>query len=226
MNTIRLAAIIFFTTLASLAGAQNKMVTGRILDSVTMKPIQDVLVVNKTTSVTTLSGEDGFFYLKMNRKDTLVLYLISYYPRYFYFTTDEDYAKQANLMLMKPNIEQLKEVEILGKRRYEERYPFNTVPATLQNPMTFLYERYSKKYQQYAKLKEIIDKKDKEEYMQRLRNRRFTKELVMAVTEIEPEEIEEFMQKSSFSKSFLEEATDYELMVEIMRKYKWWNERR
>ena len=94
------------------------------------------------------------------------------------------------------------------------------------NPMTFLYEKYSKKYQQYAKLQEIIEKKEREEYMQRLRSQRFTKELVMAVTEIDPEEVDEFMQKSTFSKSFLEEANDYELMVEIIKKYKWWTERK
>lgn len=224
MRIFLLLVVIVFA-LQSVRG-QSNTITGRIMDSVSRKPIQDVLVVNKTTSVTTLTNEEGFFYVKMSPTDTLVLYLISYYPRYFYFSATNSYDKQAHLILLKPNIEQLKEVEILGKKRYTERYPFNSVPATLQNPMSFLYERYSKKYQQYAKLQEIIEKKDKEEYMQRLRNKRFTKELVMAVTEIEPDEIDEFMQKSSFSKTFLEDATDYELMVEIMRKYKWWTERR
>ena len=218
--------VVFLVCVPLFVNAQSNTITGRILDSVSRKPIQDVLVVNKTTSVTTLTNEEGFFYIKMNKQDTLVLYLISYYPRYFYFSISNSYEKQVHLLLLKPNIEQLKEVEILGKKRYVERYPFNTVPATLQNPMSFLYERYSKKYQQYAKLQEIIEKKNKEEYMQRLRNHRFTKELVMAVTEIDSDEIDEFMQKSSFSKTFLEEATDYELMVEIIRKYKWWTERR
>ena len=199
---------------------------GRILDSVSLKPVQDVLVVNKSTSHTTLTNEDGFFYLKMNSNDTLVLYLISYYPRYFYFLSAAEYAKQAHVMMLKPNVEQLKEVEVFGKKNELEKYPFNSVPATILNPMSFLYERYSKKYRQYSKLQEIIEKKDREEYLQRLRNQRFTKELVLAVTEIEPEEVDEFMQKSSFSKSFLEQANDYELMVEIIKKYKWWTERK
>ena len=218
--------LIFFLFFVSAASAQTKVVVGRILDSVSLKPIQDVLVVNKSTSLTTLSNEDGFFYLKMNNTDTLVLYLISYYPRYFYFTSEIEYAKQAHILMLKPNIEQLKEVEVFGKKREADEYPFNSVPATILNPMSFLYERYSKKYRQYSKLQEIIEKKDREEYLQRLRNQRFTKELVMAVTEIEPEEVDEFMQKSSFSKSFLEQANDYELMVEIIKKYKWWTERK
>jgi hypothetical protein len=219
-------SLLFFLCFISVAHAQTKVVVGRILDSVSLKPIQDVLVVNKATSLTTLTNEDGFFYLKMNRTDTLVLYLIAYYPRYFYVATDAEYAKQAHVMMLKPNIEQLKEVEVFGKRKEVDKYPFNSVPATILNPMSFLYERYSKKYRQYSKLQEIIEKKDREEYLQRLRNQRFTKELVMAVTEIEPEEVAEFMQKSSFSKSFLEQANDYELMVEIIKKYKWWTERK
>ncbi len=210
----------------SYSHAQTKVIVGRIIDSVSLKPIQDVLVVNKSSSVTTLTNEDGFFYLKMAKEDTLVLYLISYYPKYFYFNSEADYTRQAHVILLKPNVEQLKEVEILGKKKEQNKYPFNTTPASLMNPMSFLYERYSKKYQQYSKLQEIMEKKEREEYMHRLRSQRFTKELVLAVTEIEPEEVDEFMQKSSFSKSFLEEANDYELMVEIIKKYKWWTERR
>lgn len=210
----------------SLVFGQSKILTGRIVDKFTFKPIQDVLVVNKQSSITTMTNEEGYFYIKVARTDTLVLYLIAYHPEYFYFQNDAEYQKQVQLILLRADIEQLKEVEILGKKNEEFKYPFNSVPASMMNPMSFLYERYSKKYQQYAKLKDIIDKKEREAHMQRLRNQRFTKELVMAITEIEPEEVEEFMQKSNFSKSFLETASDYDFMIEIMRKYKWWVEQR
>lgn len=212
--------------LVSHANTQSKTVVGRVLDKYTYKALQSVLVINKNTSLSTLTNDDGFFYLKASKDDTLLLYLVSHIPYLLTFESEEIFGKQAHLILLMPDVELLKEVEIIAQKQQREKYPFNTVPATAMNPMTFLYERFSSKYQQYAKLKEIIDKKEREEQLKRLKNQRFTKELVMAVTDIDAKDVDEFIQISNFSKSFLQEATDYELLVEIIRKYELWEDRR
>jgi hypothetical protein len=207
--------------------AQSKQVIGRVLDSVSLKAIPDMLVVNKSSGLSTITDAEGFFYIKMKKEDTLVLYLLAYLPKNFYFKSSEEFDKQAHLIVAKADIQQLKEVEIMGKRNKNNyAYPMNTVPAGLSNPISFLYERYNKKYQQYAKLQEIIEKKEQEKYINELRNKRLSKDLIMAVTDIEPSEVDEFIKKSNFNKQLLENANDYELIVEVIKKYKWWSDRR
>lgn len=202
----------------------SRMVTGRLLDSITHKPVADVIVANKSTSKTTLSNADGYYYISAGIKDSLVFYLIGYYPRYFYFHSAAEFNKQVLLSFLRPNVEELKEIEITAeklKKENDPHYPFNQTPANIGSPLTFLYERYSKKYKQYRKIEAL----EQEKQQRRLREGRFTREFVMSITDIEEDEVDDFMKKCRFSNEFLENANDYDFILAVKKKYLYYSDR-
>ena len=199
----------------------GSIISGRLLDSITYKPIADVVVVNKKTNKVTLSGHDGYYYINVNLNDTLVFYLIGYFPKFFLIKNQQDFNKQVHVSFLKPNIEELK---VTAKKiTKEKKKPFNQTPATIESPISFLYEQFSRKYKQYRKIEAL----EKEKYDRQLKDGRFTKEFVMSVTGIEEDvEAEEFMRMCRFSNDFLENASDYDFLVAIHKKYRYYSEKR
>lgn len=223
-----LFTILFCSLLSSFESAAQtapkvNILAGRLLDSLTLKPVADVVVVNKNTNKVTLSAADGYYYIQAGLRDTLVFYLIGYFPKLLTFANILEWQKQVHLSFLKPNIEELKEIEIVAKKMQKEnRRPYNQTPATISSPISFLYERYSKKYKQYRKIEAL----EKEKYNKQLKEGRFNKEFVMSLTGLDPEEAVDFMKMCRFSNEFLENASDYDFIVAIHKKYRYYSERR
>jgi actin-related protein len=219
--------MILFLCWSFLGSAQDAprpaIIAGRLLDSITFKPVADVVVVNKNTNKVTLSGSDGYYYIAARKNDSIVFYLIGYFPKYLRFATQEELERQVHVSFLKPNIEELKEIEITAKKMQKEnKRPYNQMPADISSPISFLYERYSKKYKQYRKIEAL----EKAKYKKELEQGRFTREFVMSVTGLESEEAAEFMRMCRFSDEFLETASDYDFIVAIHKKYRYYSEKR
>lgn len=221
--------IFFFLSLSGFLqvhaqqSSQTNIVNGRLLDSLTYKPVADVVVVNKRTNKVTLSGIDGYYYVEAEQQDTIIFYLIGYFPKNLYFPTQTEWRKQVHVTFLKPNIEELKEIEIVAKKlQKEEKLLYNQTPATISSPISFLYERYSKRYKQYRKIEAL----EKAKYNRQLKEGRFNKEFVMSVTGLEEDEAIDFMKMCRFSNEFLETASDYDFIVAIHKKYRYYSEKR
>lgn len=219
---------VFFTLFLILSNclfaqenASQKIVSGRVIDTTNFNVLADVIVVNKRTNKTTITEKDGTFFISMSGKDTLVFYLVGFHSKLFFLPDKE---KPFYAVFLKPSSEVLEEISVIGNTKKKEisPYPFNQRPATIENPLSFIYEKYSKRYIQYRKVEEL----EKEKYYKTLKEIRLSRELVLEITDIRERDVDDFIQKCQFSNEFLERASDYEFFVAIQKKYKFYVENR
>jgi len=194
------------------------MLSGKVIDTLKYANLQDVVVVNKRTNKTTITDKEGVFFILMNKTDTIYFYSVGYKPKNFYFKSEEQLKKKFHIVFLKQENQYLEEVEFSyeQERKKKFQHPDNTMPATILNPISFIFEKYSKRAEQYRK----VEKLEKEKYYEQLRNQRFQREMVLELTDISEKEVDHFMQQCLFTEEFLETASDYEFLVAIQKKYR------
>ncbi len=195
------------------------LINGRLVDSIDSKGISDALIINKSTNKVEISDKSGYFYFNASLNDTIVIYILGYRTKIFSLQK-EMASRQMNAIRLIPDIELLKSVEVIGKSEPKQkyRYPNNQEPASIMNPITFLYERYNKKYQQYHKVAEL----EKGKYYEQLKEYRLNRLFIIDITGIKEEDVDDFIGKCNFGREFIETASDYELIVMVRKNYEWY----
>jgi len=222
LKFVRLVIFILFISGLRETYGQNHgdyLINGRLVDSLDSKGISDALIINKSTNKVEISDKNGYFYCNASLNDTIFIYILGYRAKQF--PVDKEMAsRQMNAIRLIPEIEQLKSIEITGKSQQKQpyRYPNNQEPATIMNPITFLYERYNKRYQQYQKVAEL----EKAKYYEQLKEYRLNRFFIMDITGIKEDEVDDFIGKCNFGKEFIETASDYELIVMVRKNYEWY----
>ncbi|HEY8401652.1 MAG TPA: hypothetical protein VIK89_10340 [Cytophagaceae bacterium] len=203
--------------------AQSKLakdetvINGRVLDSLELFSIQDALIINKRTNKIATTDKEGYFYVSLKPTDTLILYMVGYFPKLLHFS-ENDLKKQLHLYYMKRNMQEIREVEIIAKKEAKEKeykFPFNQEPATAESPITMLYEKFSRRYKQYRKIEEL----EKIKYYEQLRRERLRKSLIVQVTDLKEDEVEDFLKFAYFTDEYIETASEYELIIAIKKRY-------
>lgn len=222
MKFVRLLIFILLFSGLREGFGQNQgdyLINGRLVDSVDSKGISDALIINKSTNKVEISDKSGYFYFNASLNDTIVIYILGYHTKIFPLQK-EMVSRQMNAIRLVPDIEQLKSVEVIGKSESKQkyRYPNNQEPATIMNPITFLYERYNKKYQQYEKVAEL----QKAKYYDQLKEYRLNRLFIMDITGVKEEDVDDFIGKCNFGREFIETASDYELIVMVRKNYEWY----
>lgn len=199
------------------------MLSGKVIDTTKLSNLADVVVVNKRTNKTTITDKDGVFFILMKKTDTIYFYNVGYKPKNFFFKSEEQLKKKFHVVFLKQENQYLDEIEFTyeEERRKKFQHPDNRMPASIENPISFIFEKYSKRYEQYRK----VEKLEKEKYYQQLKELRFQRDLVLEITEISEKEVDNFMSQCLFTNEFLETASDYEFLVAIQKKYRLYKNR-
>jgi len=75
MKTAVILLLVFFTsTYPLILSAQRHIVSGRIFDSSTLMPINQLSVYEKTSGIGTMTNELGSYSLMLNRGDAVLVY--------------------------------------------------------------------------------------------------------------------------------------------------------
>ncbi|MBV7533921.1 carboxypeptidase-like regulatory domain-containing protein [Chitinophaga sp. sic0106] len=205
--------------------------SGMVADQDTKVGIPFVSILNKRAMTGTLSAESGRFYIEAMPGDTLEFSMVSYATKVVVTP-----GMNATFdVLMAKRLYELGGVNVQGKSHYKDslamraeydRY-FNykkpgamdvlkTLPA---NPITALtYLVPSKARQRKEQFKEQLQFWEKEKFI----DYRYSPEVVGRMTKLQSPELDSFMYKYRPSYQFLNDASEYDLLLYIKNSFEQW----
>jgi hypothetical protein len=188
-----------------------------------------VTIMNKISRMGTVSNESGRFAIDAMPGDTLEFSLLGYYKKSLTVPTTSMFI---NVYLTRQVIG-LSEVHVVGKdhkrdslaTREEYGKYFNyhkpgamdvlkTLPSNPITALTYLVPSKTRKRKEH--FQEQLVYWEKEKYI----DNRYSPELVTRMTRLSGEELDSFMLRYRPGYQFLQEATDYDLMLFIKNSYK------
>ena len=191
-------------------------------------PIAGVHILNTSTNTLSISDENGFFSLTMNKTQVLRFSAVGF--RTYYFTIK---GKAEDVMYKRITLQTvtvgLKNVDIVAKEepRAERFFRPKPVPAftwgyqgeqhevgpNLGNPVSLLYDWLSKEGKQKRKLEELL----KEEAVKKLVAKRFESDLFWELTGLTGKELNEFKEYCNLSDHFVATSSDYDFLLKIKK---------
>ncbi len=206
----------------------------KLVDIATQKPVPyaSVRILHSNRGV--LADSNGFFTVVITQKDTLRISSLGYHNLYYV----KDPLRQTSYYLtlsMRSRIFELEAVEIVSKRNrdlnnpmlrweYKARFlpkvwlfyePTGEPPplADLMSPISFLYDRYSRRGKAARKLRDMVAERARKK-----RNAlKYNAEKVQKWTGLGDEEIEEFMKFCPMPDAFMDESTEYQIIEKVFR---------
>lgn len=220
---------------------QSVEIIGEIVDSETNDAVPYVHVVNKRAGEGTVSNTEGRFWITMQREDTLLLSAIGFET--FAFTLKDEVTTDKMVVTISMNLStmQLKPVKVfafrdeaaLKKALLETRVPIEdnkrgielpgfyygprkeVKPSAFGNPISFIASKFSKEIKEKKKLAEFEQKYD----YQKLVKAKYNEHVVIKITGMAEDKVEEFMEFCKFDDSFIGRASEYEIVVAVNRCY-------
>lgn len=223
-------ALIIAMISAFPAAAQS--LTGVVIDSKSHKVVPETHVINKRTLKGTLTNEQGHFSIHLEWGDTIVFSNIAY--QYFYFVYNDSSTalkevvvelKEQNYLLSEVSIFSYKlttneDKEIVLQKPLmpdnEELSDGHIVRAGISNPAEFLYNLFGSKPRQLRMLAQL---KMEEAYRDKLKESN-NRESVLALTDLELEELEAFMFYCKFAPVRMRTMNDYEFLMSVQHCFR------
>ena len=205
-----------------------------LVDMGTQKPVQYAAVRFVGTKKGTVADSNGFFTVVVSQKDTLKISSIGFHD--FYFVKDP--VRQTSyfqIIELRSKIFELNAVQIFGKRtldldntmlrwEYKAKFlpklwlfytPTGEPPEapTLMSPISYLYDRFSRRGKDARKLRDMVAERAR----RKSNSFRYNAEKVQKWTGLLDDEIEEFMRFCPMPQTFLESASEYEIIEKTFR---------
>lgn len=201
----------------------------KLVDMATQKPVPYASVRILGTKKGLVTDSNGFFTLVITQRDTLRISSLGYHDLYYV----KDPSRQTSfyeVVQMKSKIFELSAIQIMAKRNKDLSNPmlrweykakfqpkiwlFHTPTGeepeapTLMSPISFLYDRYSRRGKAARKLKDMVAERARKK-----RNAvRYNAAKVQGWTGLQDDEIDEFMRFCPMPDGFLEEASELEII--------------
>ncbi|UPK70045.1 carboxypeptidase-like regulatory domain-containing protein [Chitinophaga filiformis] len=210
------------------ASAQVR-VSGMVADADNRNGLPGVTIINKATRSGTISNESGRFSIDAMPGDTLEFSILSYYRKALTVPTTSMFI---NVYLTRQVIG-LGQVTVVGKdhkrdslaTREEYGKYFNyhkpgamdvlkTLPSNPITALTYLVPSKARKRKEH--FQEQLVYWEKEKYI----DNRYNPELVERMTKLSGDELDTFMLRYRPGYQFLQEATEYDLMLFIKESFK------
>lgn len=237
--------IFFVVMLFSLNGYgqenQKIEITGEIIDTETNEPVPYVHVVNKKAQLGTVSNTEGRFWITMEKTDTLLFSAIGFET--FAFTLKEEVTTDRMVVTIAMNLStmELKPVKVfafrdeaaLKRALIDTKVPLEdnqkgiqlpgfyygpkkeVKPSAFGNPISFIASKFSKEIKEKKKLAEY---QQSYEY-QKLAKVKYNEQVVVKLTGIEEDKVEEFMEFCNLENSFIEKSSEYEIAIAVNSCY-------
>jgi len=237
MKQVLFAVGIFLFT-SQFTYAQEIEISGQIVDKESKEAIPYVHIVNTSTGQGMVSNTEGRFWVTMDKFDTLQLSSIGFEKYAFTLkpniTTDKlivtielntstleletvnvfayrnEQALKKALLEMDVPIEQEETLKIPGVREAKKLAPpSGNGGISLGSPITMIAKAFSKE----EKERKLLKKYQKEYEYQRVLTSKYNETIVMEITNIPEDKVEDFMEFCVLEDSFIYRATEYELAV-------------
>ncbi len=231
---------------AQLILLNPKYVSGKLVDNVTSQSIPFVYILNESQHISALSDTTGKFTIRAKPGDTLVFSVIGYLGKYIVLEKS-DFTICQSIPLTARSYD-IAEVEIFGIPSYsqfKEKLKNLKMPETETDRLRQYLEKISlevgkeAKYElamkkaaeggslasvpflsaqdlERIKLKEIM----KEEKIQAAIDKKYNRQMIGNLTGLKDIELDEFILFCKFSKRYLQFASEYDIMVKVLEKYK------
>ncbi|MBY0426700.1 MAG: carboxypeptidase-like regulatory domain-containing protein [Cytophagales bacterium] len=198
---------------------------GLVLDKNSKKPLSGTAVFTKSLGYGVACDKSGFFVLGAKDSDTLIIRRLGYGTSKIAVKSISS-IWDTTVFYLKQEAEMLQEVIITDEKPFEPYYDvkqnkqFNTSADKYLSPggfslITYLYDVNSQKYKSYQKVKELVAKDEKKWYF----TKRLNYKKLKAIIPIPSEDYDDFIEYCQYSKEFLTQSTDYELIVKLKDDY-------
>lgn len=215
---------------------------GRVLDSLTRKPVAFAHIINTSRRTATISDTLGYFYIRTSPGEKLQLTAIGFASSTFDIGFNILRSRFIHDILLQPIIYSIEAVRINPLGSYEQfkqrlsslQLPpseYQIHPSVLQeieegtdtldmliapalSPVTALYNLLSKEGKSKRKLRKLLDKEAFEKQI----DFKYSPDIVSHITGYTGFVLYEFMEFCSFKKDFLRDATYYEITQAILVK--------
>ena len=240
-NTVTLSILLFLVAAncnAQYGGASGLVLfTGIVVGSDSTTVISDVHLYNQNNQYVGISDRDGFFSMFIARDHVVRFSAVGYQP--LYFSMDKAFQGELyyeSIVLLKRTTA-LSEVTVYGKKQErhfleqeEPEKPFGEygigvnpgpprpIDPTLANPISMLYELFSKDGKERKKVEQL----EKDSKTQKQIDARFEQTEIWEMTGLFGKKMKDFQSFCSFPSKFVLNASDYDFLIAVrymFRKY-------
>jgi hypothetical protein len=216
-------------------------VEGEILEAESGNPVPYVHISNLTTGLGTVSNTEGRFWVRIESTDTLLFSAIGYESYAFMLEPDQPSRRLRVTIEMNTSTQVLKPVKIFAYRSEEHlkqaliemevpesepevgmqipgirSAPGANPSVTLSGPISFFYNKFSRKVKAQKKLQKDIQYRD-------LLKSKYNEQVVMELTGLPEDKVEEFMNFCKIDEAFIVKSTPYDIALAVSKCLKSFN---
>ncbi|MBA3971644.1 MAG: hypothetical protein H0X46_05775 [Bacteroidetes bacterium] len=222
-----LSVFIFILAFSLPAIAQTVTLTGKAYDKDNRNlPLPKLMIINKRTNQGVFADAESKFSIIILPSDTIIFSAIGFRFRSMCFK-DSIAKGQKNIEVALSKLQfELKEVSVFAERNLNEiqkdidnlgvksTYSVSGVNA-FESPVTALYERFSK----FGKAKRKVAEWENEDLKRDILKDLFHLYVKYEVIDLPDEEFDDFIQYLNLSDEFIQNASQFELVMAIKGKY-------
>ncbi|MBS1763492.1 MAG: hypothetical protein JSS90_00850 [Bacteroidetes bacterium] len=227
-NRYKKVLLIFISTfIINHLQAQRIIIQANVRGNDDAMPMVGLMVVNKTTGLGFVSPQDQFFSVSADKSDTIMVTASGYSVKKICF---KDSAMRdtffVSVIVEKPFVS-LKPVTIIPPRELEviqkdidklgykkEDYMVSGIDV-LQNPITFLYQQFSRR----ERNKRVIAQKINDDNRRKLLKELFRKYVDNDIMSLDESQFDAFIDYINVSDEFLKNSSQYDFIMYVKRKY-------
>ncbi|AVR46648.1 hypothetical protein C7S20_16015 [Christiangramia fulva] len=231
---------ILFLMISGVSFAQQT-IKGTVMNAANDQPLENVNIVNLNQVVGAITDEEGNFKIKAEVNDTLYFSYLGF--RSIRVRVTNDWLKYGNVKVKMTEIGMaleevtLNSVKLTGYLEIDaknipiydnHRYSISGLNTgyeggdhspgavtktlrSLSNPADLVYNIFGKRPRQMRKLRQMKD----DENIRDLLRRKFDRETLMALLQVNRSEIEEILNHCNYSKDFMKTANDLQILDAI-----------
>lgn len=204
---------------------------GRTITSSTAEIVQLASIQNLTNGKRAISNRQGYFKIQASLTDTILFTSVGYDSLKFQLSFVCDAISDDTIVIfMKSKVVKLKEVRIVTSNPKRDSLAraaaeflkndplmnnndriLKRDKGGLMNPITAMYEQFSKAGRDMAKFEEFVAYME----VQKMVDKRYNRNVVLRVTTISELRVDEFMRFCKLDKQFILESDDYHLIKAI-----------
>ncbi len=217
---------------------QLDTIVGKVVNAANEKPLQGANIININTVKGTTTGQDGEFRIKAKMNDTLYFSYLGF--RNMQVKVTQDWLKYGDVKIkMTEKAIALEEVTVRNIKltgyleidarnipiydtyRYQisgleygyeagdkDKSSFAETVESITNPADLLYNIFGKRPKQMKRIQQMKEDKEIREVLQD----KYDRETLAAVLQVNKATIEEILKSCNFSKKFVEEANDLQVL--------------
>lgn len=220
---------VFLITGSLIAGtvsAQDISVSGRVTDKNGHSTLFNIMVVDQQNGSGTFAAANGTFTIRIQRNDTVMITARDCAIKKICFrdslskTNFTVFVKLDSLhyelsdVYVRPqrNLPQIhKDINSLGNIPNTDAYK----DVSLMNPISLLYERFSRIEQSKRKVAQMEDEERKKQILKDLLHLYIKYDII----NLDDKAFDDFIDYCNLSDAFIKQATDYELIMVIKQRY-------